>query len=282
MPTCVMKWCRSNAKIKCPGISFHSFPVDASRQKKWVAAVQLERQEHDWMPVKTSRVCSMHFNEKDFYKSYKGNRMLHKTAVPVCTMICPEETTTSLRDTIENENINNSEQLQLGNDNSLSAKFDVCGSPELLNKTNIVDMQASKAQNGRLDNNIQTGCNDDAEDPRHYLVSNLINSFEEKGSSDALLNIQSLPNTFVDTYAHMLKQKIRQKSILAEKRLSQIQNLNRRNKRLTMKHNSLKNILSQLKKNLLSDTTENTEKVKRRINQVHASNQKVNFNVKLK
>ncbi|KAI8438932.1 hypothetical protein MSG28_011248 [Choristoneura fumiferana] len=34
-----------------------------------------------------------------------------------------------------------------------------------------------------LDNNIQTGCNDDAEDPRHYLVSNLINSFEEKGTS---------------------------------------------------------------------------------------------------
>lgn len=55
----------------------------------WIDAVRLGRQEFAWMPLKTSRICSVHFAEKDFYKSLKGYTMLHKTAVPVCTVRTP-------------------------------------------------------------------------------------------------------------------------------------------------------------------------------------------------
>nr|XP_021205670.2 uncharacterized protein LOC110385721 isoform X1 [Bombyx mori] len=219
MPACVVKWCRSHSRLNCPGITFHYFPADAIRQKKWIAAVKLERQEYDWMPVKTSRVCSIHFDKKDFYKSLKGYTMLHKTAVPVCTMIRFEETPTSSRNSTENEN-NNNERLQSVDENSLFANFKVGDLPEQFTKTNTAEPQAHKAQKLKLENKIVTEYNEGAaEESRkknfeNNLVSNEVHTFEERVLCVTPINIPSsdIESELNTPRTHMLKHELRKKS----------------------------------------------------------------------
>ncbi|KAG0444904.1 hypothetical protein HPB47_013245 [Ixodes persulcatus] len=43
-------------------VSFHAFPRDVQRRAKWIAAV---RREH-WVPVKRSRLCSIHFSPESY------------------------------------------------------------------------------------------------------------------------------------------------------------------------------------------------------------------------
>ena len=42
---------------KKPGLRFYSFPSDAQRREKWVAAVRRK----DWQPSKHTRICNEHF-----------------------------------------------------------------------------------------------------------------------------------------------------------------------------------------------------------------------------
>ncbi|CAH2217981.1 jg2503 [Pararge aegeria aegeria] len=88
MPSCVVKWCRNHTDHhhKDSGITFHVFPQNPCRREQWVKAVQLERQENDWMPSKSSRICSIHFRDDDFYLSKKGFRMIKRVATPSCTV----------------------------------------------------------------------------------------------------------------------------------------------------------------------------------------------------
>ncbi|CAH2217980.1 jg2502 [Pararge aegeria aegeria] len=88
MPSCVVKWCRtrSGCHSKIDGITFHAFPKNPVRREPWVQAVRLERQEPDWMPSKSSKICSIHFRDHDFYLSKKGCTMIHKNATLVCTV----------------------------------------------------------------------------------------------------------------------------------------------------------------------------------------------------
>ncbi|XP_050671208.1 THAP domain-containing protein 2-like [Leptidea sinapis] len=88
MPSCSVKWCRSHTDMKNAGLTFHVFPKNEVRRKKWVNAIRLERHDLDWTPTEYSRICSIHFRSHDTYirKNGKLNR-LKKTAVPICTMV---------------------------------------------------------------------------------------------------------------------------------------------------------------------------------------------------
>ncbi|XP_025267835.1 THAP domain-containing protein 2-like [Camponotus floridanus] len=58
-------------------ISFHLFPKNLERRKKWLKALLLENYE----PVKSAAICSAHFKNTD-YEPNHTNRKLKKDAVP--------------------------------------------------------------------------------------------------------------------------------------------------------------------------------------------------------
>ncbi|CAK1578083.1 unnamed protein product [Parnassius mnemosyne] len=80
MPSCVLrKYKNYGSKInKSEGISYHTFPSDDFTKHKWVSIVQAERSEHDWMPTKSSTICSAYFNHEDKYTTSKGYLRLKK------------------------------------------------------------------------------------------------------------------------------------------------------------------------------------------------------------
>ena len=43
-------------------VSFHSFPIDEDAKRKWLNAIHRQ----DFVPTKSSRICSLHFYENDF------------------------------------------------------------------------------------------------------------------------------------------------------------------------------------------------------------------------
>ncbi|RVE41615.1 hypothetical protein evm_013735 [Chilo suppressalis] len=85
MPSCVLRKCKNyGSKInKNGGVSYHTFPRDDLIKHKWVSIVQAERKEYDWMPTKSSTICSAHFKQDDIYTTSKGYMRLKKTTVPV-------------------------------------------------------------------------------------------------------------------------------------------------------------------------------------------------------
>ncbi|KAJ0172542.1 hypothetical protein K1T71_011681 [Dendrolimus kikuchii] len=82
------------------------------------------------------------------------------------------------------------------------------------------------------------------------LVSDKVNTFDERGSCVTPINIPSsdIESALNTPRTHILKHKLEKKLFCLE----------RRNKRLVVKNISLKNILSQLKKNEFGNTAENT------------------------
>lgn len=62
------------------GITFHRFPRDKERRKKWEVAVN---REEEWTSTPSSAVCSEHFNTEDFYLTESGLRRLSLEALPV-------------------------------------------------------------------------------------------------------------------------------------------------------------------------------------------------------
>ncbi|CAG4935263.1 unnamed protein product [Parnassius apollo] len=67
MGKCVVKECesRSQKHNKSSGITFHTLPKDATRRKKWVEIIRLLRKETDWVPSKSTIICSKHFRDED-------------------------------------------------------------------------------------------------------------------------------------------------------------------------------------------------------------------------
>ncbi|XP_078124860.1 THAP domain-containing protein 1-like isoform X2 [Sander vitreus] len=60
-------------------ISFFRFPLsDRRRLKQWVINVR----RHNWTPTPASRLCSMHFEEDQFFIDNMCRRRLKDTAVP--------------------------------------------------------------------------------------------------------------------------------------------------------------------------------------------------------
>ncbi|KAL4721359.1 hypothetical protein ACJJTC_012432 [Scirpophaga incertulas] len=68
-------------------------------------------------------------------------------------------------------------------------------------------------------------------------------------------DVESVLNT---PKTHQLKQKLKETSLLAQKRLSKIKTLQPKNKRLAMKSITLKDIICQLKKKGFGDSNQNT------------------------
>ncbi|XP_013134309.1 PREDICTED: THAP domain-containing protein 5-like [Papilio polytes] len=82
MVSCVVIRCRNcSGKISKnkDGITFHRFPRDKVRKRKWEIAVNREA---GWSSSTSSTVCSEHFITKDFYLTESGLRKLSQDAVP--------------------------------------------------------------------------------------------------------------------------------------------------------------------------------------------------------
>lgn len=58
------------------------FPKDEPSRNKWLHVVRKQRQEADWLPTNSSRLCSVHFKPRDMYTTNKGYKKLHKRAYP--------------------------------------------------------------------------------------------------------------------------------------------------------------------------------------------------------
>ncbi|XP_030767347.1 THAP domain-containing protein 1 A-like [Sitophilus oryzae] len=69
--------CKSRNDKKEPGVTFHRFPKDPERRKRWVLEMRLAH----WTPTNNDRVCSKHFEERWFYKCDTKRRLLD-LAVP--------------------------------------------------------------------------------------------------------------------------------------------------------------------------------------------------------
>ncbi|KAI5634402.1 THAP domain-containing protein [Phthorimaea operculella] len=93
MPACAFAKCPSHPRnaFKANGISYHRFPSDTVHRLNWIAVVRKQRCEDDWMPTKTSRICSNHFKNDDKYTSQKGLLLLKKDAVPIIEKHAEEE-----------------------------------------------------------------------------------------------------------------------------------------------------------------------------------------------
>lgn len=61
---------------------FSRFPSNATLRKEWVFIVRKSRKENEWMASKFCVICSLHFNEEDYYLTNKGFRRLKKQAKP--------------------------------------------------------------------------------------------------------------------------------------------------------------------------------------------------------
>uniref|UniRef100_A0A2A4K4M7 THAP-type domain-containing protein n=1 Tax=Heliothis virescens TaxID=7102 RepID=A0A2A4K4M7_HELVI len=84
MVKCVVKKCNSRSKThnKLSGITFHVVPRDEERRFKWMEIIRLLRKETDWIPTKSSAICSKHFRDRDKI-ILKGRVYLSKKAIPV-------------------------------------------------------------------------------------------------------------------------------------------------------------------------------------------------------
>lgn len=55
-----------------------SFPQNPFQKEKWIEATGRQ----NWMPTKSSTICSDHFNQNDFVISKKGLKYVNTTAIP--------------------------------------------------------------------------------------------------------------------------------------------------------------------------------------------------------
>ncbi|KAH9368196.1 hypothetical protein HPB48_010623 [Haemaphysalis longicornis] len=86
MAYCCVPRCRSDAKKKVPGVSFHEIPADEVLRRQWLRAIHRD----DWLPNTTSnysRVCSRHFRDTDFAEGKR--RRLKKGVVPFVLLEYP-------------------------------------------------------------------------------------------------------------------------------------------------------------------------------------------------
>nr|XP_024215411.1 uncharacterized protein LOC106677676 isoform X3 [Halyomorpha halys] len=79
MPCCVAYGCstREINKHADPPITLHAFPSDPEDRRKWIRAVRRK----NWIPTKSSKLCSKHFKAEDFDRSPFYSK-LNKGVVP--------------------------------------------------------------------------------------------------------------------------------------------------------------------------------------------------------
>ncbi|XP_035214890.1 chromobox protein homolog 3-like isoform X2 [Stegodyphus dumicola] len=76
--TCSAYGC-TNRRIHGTKLTFHRIPKDPVLKASWIRAIRRK----DWIPTKNSYVCSEHFKENDFNRTYACKRvLLREDAVP--------------------------------------------------------------------------------------------------------------------------------------------------------------------------------------------------------
>lgn len=109
MSFCIVSGCRNRRNKKNTeqldlekalnkNISFHLFPIDVERRKKWLKAVQLENYE----PPKSATVCSVHFKDTD-YELNNTKPKLKIDAIPYLLASEIQPATASIEENINNE-----------------------------------------------------------------------------------------------------------------------------------------------------------------------------------
>ena len=86
---CSVKDCGSTQYHR--GISLHRFPHDQDRVQileKWIDFVNIPFFE----PSKTSRICSLHFLDSEYYINHLGKKSLNKQAIPSVKVCSDDET----------------------------------------------------------------------------------------------------------------------------------------------------------------------------------------------
>ena len=82
---CAQKNCVSTQHSA--GIILHVFPRFDPHRQQWI---EFMGQYQGWQPKTSSRVCSLHFRDSEYY-IINGNRRLKPTAVPTVSMDCEED-----------------------------------------------------------------------------------------------------------------------------------------------------------------------------------------------
>jgi hypothetical protein len=76
--SCVVPGCTSgygtNNKFP-PGVGKHRFPKKPELRKIWINAIPRK----DWQPTESSRVCSLHFDDLDFFIERQDSNVHRKT-----------------------------------------------------------------------------------------------------------------------------------------------------------------------------------------------------------
>ncbi|XP_049883521.1 THAP domain-containing protein 5-like [Pectinophora gossypiella] len=76
MPYCCVITCKNHSgktNVANSGISYHRFPADPDIKEKWIQVTG--RADTDWLPQKTSTICSRHFDEDVIYTLGKSRRV---------------------------------------------------------------------------------------------------------------------------------------------------------------------------------------------------------------
>ncbi|XP_075736868.1 THAP domain-containing protein 1-like [Rhipicephalus microplus] len=81
MPRCCVPRCKSRSLQKEAGVTFHAFPGDQERRRRWASAVRPPGS--DWRPTKFLHVCSKHFAPEDLYPPSLLRTRLRDDAVPI-------------------------------------------------------------------------------------------------------------------------------------------------------------------------------------------------------
>lgn len=80
---CCVPLCSKNGYVLEHGekVTFHSLPKNQDRLQKWIVTMKRDLGEK-FTVTKSTRICSRHFQEKDFNTTSKGRRFLNASAVP--------------------------------------------------------------------------------------------------------------------------------------------------------------------------------------------------------
>ncbi|CAK1578457.1 unnamed protein product [Parnassius mnemosyne] len=95
-----------NINVLNGGVSYHRFPKDGSIKESWVKATGRQ----NWLPFKSSSICSEHFTESDFLISKRGYHYLKTSSVPTKKILSYIEPTNKAR--ILNDNNINEEKVK--------------------------------------------------------------------------------------------------------------------------------------------------------------------------
>ncbi|XP_045499429.1 THAP domain-containing protein 2-like [Colias croceus] len=77
MVRCSVIGCKNRPERRLPNITFHTFPKETSTLNRWIRATGRK----NWLPGKSHRICSIHFESRYFRKTKKKTYLM-PNAIP--------------------------------------------------------------------------------------------------------------------------------------------------------------------------------------------------------